>query len=141
MTNLADILRRGATEHGGQVAVRLDDVALSFADLDALTARVAGRLSELGVGAGDRVAVMLPNVLAFPVFYYGVLRAGGTVVPMNPLLKEREVAHYVGDSGAAVVLAWESGRRGGRGIGDGRGHRGEHRRSGAGRNRRVAGPR
>jgi long-chain acyl-CoA synthetase len=51
---------------------------------------------------------MLPNVPLFPVFYYGVLRAGGAVVPMNPLLKSREVTHYVGDSGARLVLAWET---------------------------------
>ena len=51
---------------------------------------------------------MLPNVPHFPVFYYGVLRAGGTVVPMNPLLKAREIAHYLGDSGARLVLAWET---------------------------------
>ncbi len=51
---------------------------------------------------------MLPNVLQFPVCYFGVLRLGGTVVPMNPLLKSREVAHYLGDSGARLVLAWET---------------------------------
>ena len=48
---------------------------------------------------------MLPNVLAFPVLYYGVLRAGGVLVPMNPLLKAREVKHYLGDSGARLVFA------------------------------------
>ena len=48
---------------------------------------------------------MLPNVAQFPVLYYGVLRAGGTVVPMNPLLKAREVEHYLGDSGAKLVFA------------------------------------
>ena len=58
---------------------------------------------------------MLPNVPAFPVFYYGVLRAGGIVVPMNPLLKAREVAHYLGDSGASLRAGVEHrGRRGGR---------------------------
>jgi long-chain acyl-CoA synthetase len=48
---------------------------------------------------------MLPNVAQFPALYYGVLRAGGTVVPMNPLLKAREVEHYLGDSGAKLVFA------------------------------------
>jgi long-chain acyl-CoA synthetase len=51
---------------------------------------------------------MLPNVPAFPVMYYGVLRAGAAVVPMNPLLKAREVQHYLGDSGAKVVFVWET---------------------------------
>ena len=49
---------------------------------------------------------MLPNVPEFAVVYYGVLRAGGVVVPMNPLLKAREVAYYLGDSGAPVIFAW-----------------------------------
>ena len=55
---------------------------------------------------GDRVGVMLPNVPQFAVAYYGVLRAGGIVVPMNVLLKRREVAFYLGDPDARVVLAW-----------------------------------
>jgi len=106
MTNLAGNLNRTATEQGNRVAVRLDDVALSYADLDALAARVAGRLAEWGMRPGDRIGVMLPNVPAFAVIYYGVLRAGGVVVPMNPLLKGREVEHYLGDSGARLAFAW-----------------------------------
>jgi long-chain acyl-CoA synthetase len=49
---------------------------------------------------------MMPNVVAFPVFYYGVLRAGATVVPINPLLKSGEIEHYLGDSGAKLALVW-----------------------------------
>ena len=49
---------------------------------------------------------MLPNVPEFPVAYYGVLRAGGVVVPMNVLLKRREIAFYLEDSGAKLLLAW-----------------------------------
>jgi long-chain acyl-CoA synthetase len=88
--------------------VVLDEAALTYADLWDRTARVAGWLHERGVRSGDRVGVMLPNVLAFPVLYYGVLRAGGVAVPMNPLLKAREVQHYLGDSGARLVFAWQS---------------------------------
>jgi len=106
MSNLADTLRRTAVDHAHRIAVRLDDVALTYAELDDLTARVSGRLGELGVEPGDRVGIMLPNVPAFPVIYYGVLRAGGAVVPMNPLLKGREVEHYLGDSGARLAFAW-----------------------------------
>jgi long-chain acyl-CoA synthetase len=63
-------------------------------------------LKAKGVGPGDRVAVMLPNVPYFAAVYYGALRAGATVVPMNVLLKDREVAFYLGDSGASVLFAW-----------------------------------
>ena len=51
---------------------------------------------------------MMPNVAEVPVVYYGVLRAGGVVVPMNPLLKVREVAYYLGDSGARLIFAWHA---------------------------------
>src|SRR4029079_15866512 len=106
MTNLAGNLNRTATEQGNRVAVRLDDVALSYADLDALAAQVAGRLAEWGMRPGDRIGGMVPNVTALAVIYYGVLRAGGVVVPMNPLLKGRDVEHYLGDSGARLAFAW-----------------------------------
>ena len=55
---------------------------------------------------GDRVGIMLPNVPYFAVVYYGVLRAGGVVVPMNVLLKGREVAFYLSDPGAKLLFAW-----------------------------------
>ena len=51
---------------------------------------------------------MLPNVPAFPIVFYGALGAGAVVVPMNPLLKSREVAYYLGDSGAKVLFAWHA---------------------------------
>ena len=65
-------------------------------------------LRERGAKPGDRVAIMLPNVAEFAVVYYGVLRAGCVVVPMNPLLKVREVAYYLGDSGAGLIFAWHA---------------------------------
>jgi len=108
MTNLAHDLREAAQMYPDRPAIRLDDEILSYARLDELSARAAGWLRERGLRPGDPVGVMMPNVPHFPVFYYGVLRAGGAVVPMNPLLKAREVAHYLGDSGARLVLAWES---------------------------------
>src|ERR1700751_4073253 len=49
---------------------------------------------------------MLPNFPSFPIAYYGILRAGGVVVPMNVLLKERETEYYLADSGAKVLFAW-----------------------------------
>ena len=104
MTNLADNLIRSALCHPARPAVRLDEIVLSYGDLNDLACRAAGWLAQRGVQPGDRVGLMLPNVLAFPVLYYGILRAGGIVVPMNPLLKDREVEHCLGDSGAR--LAW-----------------------------------
>jgi long-chain acyl-CoA synthetase len=104
--NLATLLTASAERDGDHVAVKLDDAELSYAALDAASARVAGLLVERGISRGDRVGIMLPNVPYFPVCYYGVLRAGGVVVPMNVLLKRREVAFYLKDSGAKLLFAW-----------------------------------
>lgn len=106
MTNLALNLTDAAGKFPDRTAIRLDEHVLTYAQLDDLSARVAGHLREQGHAPGDAVGIMLPNVLAFPVLYYGVLRAGLAVVPMNPLLKSREVKHYLGDSGAKLVFAW-----------------------------------
>jgi long-chain acyl-CoA synthetase len=116
VTNLARNLTDTTRAHAGRVAVRVDDAALTYRALDEASARVAGLLHERGLKPGDRVGLMMPNVAEVPVVYYGVLRAGGVVVPMNPLLKGREVAYYLSDSGAGLLFAWhafaEQGRAG-----------------------------
>ncbi len=104
--NLASILTASAERTPDSPAIRLGDAELTYAELDDLSARLATLLREQGVEPGDRVGVMLPNVPEFPVAYYGVLRAGGIVVPMNVLLKRREIAFYLEDSGTKLLLAW-----------------------------------
>ena len=104
--NLADNLSNSAREHGDRVALKLDDAELAYAQLDDASARVAGLLKEKGVEAGDRVGIMLPNVPYFAACYYGVLRFGAVVVPMNVLLKKREVGFYLSDPEAKVLFAW-----------------------------------
>ena len=106
MSNLAGILTESAQRDPEHVALRLDDAELSYAMLDDASARVAALLAGKGVQAGDRVGIMLPNVPYFAVAYYGVLRMGGVVVPMNVLLKQREVGYYLTDPGAKVLFAW-----------------------------------
>jgi long-chain acyl-CoA synthetase len=104
--NLASIVTESAARAGEDPAVRLGEAGLTYAELDEASARLAALLRERGLRQGNRVGVMLPNVPEFPVVYYGVLRAGGIVVPMNVLLKRREIAFYLGDSGAELLLAW-----------------------------------
>jgi long-chain acyl-CoA synthetase len=106
MTNLARLLTDAAARSPRSVAVKLDHLQLSYADLDEAAAGVAGLLRAKGVRPGDRIGVMLPNVPYFAVVYYGILRAGGVVVPMNVLLKEREVAYYLSDPEARLLFAW-----------------------------------
>jgi long-chain acyl-CoA synthetase len=104
--NLARIMTEAAEARPDGIAVKLDDVELNYAVLKEGSARMAGVLAEKGVGPGDRVGVMLPNVPYFPVAYYGVLQLGAVVVPMNVLLKGREVQFYLEDSEAEVLIAW-----------------------------------
>ena len=108
MTNLGALLGRAAGDHPGRVAIRLDGLTLTYAQLHEAARRMSALLSAHGVQPGDRVWIMLPNVPAFPIAFYGALAADAVVVPMNPLLKSREVAYYLGDSGARVVLAWQA---------------------------------
>jgi long-chain acyl-CoA synthetase len=104
--NLATLLTDSAARDGSHIAIKLDDTEVSYALLDEGSKRVAGILREHGVGPGDRVGLMLPNVPYFPIVYYGILRAGAIVVPMNVLLKGREVAFYLKDSGARLLFGW-----------------------------------
>ncbi|HET8953688.1 MAG TPA: long-chain fatty acid--CoA ligase [Solirubrobacteraceae bacterium] len=106
MTNFADELRRAAEDAGDRPAVKLDDLVLNYAFLEAGAARAAGLLRAKGVGEGDRVGLQLPNVPFFPVVYFGALRLGAIVVPMNPLLKAPEVAYHLSDSGAKLLVGW-----------------------------------
>jgi long-chain acyl-CoA synthetase len=105
-TSLASLLTETARAHAERPALKLDDTVVNYAVLNEGATRIAGLLKEKGLQPGDRVAVMLPNVPYFGMVYYGILRAGGVVVPMNVLLKGREVAFYLKDSGAKAIFAW-----------------------------------
>src|SRR5712692_1289759 len=106
MANLSSLLERAAADHPGRPAVKLDDLVLSYEQLREAAGRVTSLLASAGVAQGDRAGLMLPNIPAFPIAFYGALGAGAVVVPMNPLLKSREVAYYLGDSGAKAMFAW-----------------------------------
>jgi len=108
MTSLSSLLERSAAEYPDHAAVRMDDLVLSYAQLREAAGRMSAFLTANGVEPGDRVGLMLPNVPAFPIAFYGALAAGAVVVPMNPLLKSREVGYYLGDSGAKAVVAWHA---------------------------------
>ncbi|OCO98253.1 MULTISPECIES: long-chain fatty acid--CoA ligase [unclassified Ensifer] len=81
---------------------------LTFADLNAESARIGAWLQSIGLAKGDRVAVMMPNILQNPVIVYGILRAGFTVVNVNPLYTPRELQHQLVDSGAKAIFVLEN---------------------------------
>ncbi|GJF02449.1 long-chain-fatty-acid--CoA ligase [Pseudonocardia sp. D17] len=104
--NLAMMLRESAQAHPHRTAIVLDDERLSYADLDAATDRFAAGLVRHGVRPGDVVAIQLPNVPQFAIAHFGILKAGAVVVPVNVLLKAREVAYVLGDSAARTLITW-----------------------------------
>ena len=108
MANLSSMLAQTAAKQGERPAIRLDGLVLSYAQLQDAAGRLTSLLRSLGIAPGDRVAAMLPNVPAFPIVFFGALGAGAVVGPMNPLLKSREIASYLEDSGAKVLFAWHS---------------------------------
>jgi long-chain acyl-CoA synthetase len=87
-------------------AVTHDGKALTVAELWERSGRAAALLASRGVRRGDRVAIQLPNVPAFADFYFGVLRLGAIVVPINPLLRAAEIAYTLDDAGARALIAW-----------------------------------
>ena len=105
--NLATMLRESALAKPDKVAVILDQFRLDYKSLEALSNQVAGSLHKAGVAKGDKVALMLPNIPQFVIAYFGILKAGAVVVPMNVLLRAPEIAFYVGDSEAKVLITWE----------------------------------
>ena len=106
MPNLSLNLSEAASMYPAHAAIRMDDAVVTYGELDDAAARLTALLQADGLEPGDRVGVMLPNVPEFAVAYYGVLQAGGIVVPMNPLLKAREVGYYLRDSGARNLIVW-----------------------------------
>ena len=84
---------------------------LTYAELDQLSARLAAYLAnDLGLQRGDRVAIMMPNCLQYPISTFGILRAGLTVVNVNPLYTPRELEHQLRDAGATVMTLCSSTR-------------------------------
>ena len=106
--SLAYNLTETAQRYPGRPALLIDGAVVDYAALEEAAARVARLLLDRGLEPGDRVGVLLPNVPEFAFVYYGVLRAGGVVVPMNVLLKQREIEYYLGDSGAKLIVAWHT---------------------------------
>ncbi len=105
MTALSANLVAAKHRNPNRVALRCDDLQISYREFDAAAARVATLLELAGIEPGDRVGIMLPNTPAFAIAFYGIMYRGAVAVPMNPLLKSREVAFYLSNSGAKALFA------------------------------------
>ena len=105
--NLSVLLEESARSVPDKDALVIGERRMIFSELDAEAARFANALMSLGVEPGEKVAVMVPNLPEFVVAYYGILKAGAVVVPLNVLLRGPEVAYHLDDSDAVVLVAWE----------------------------------
>jgi long-chain acyl-CoA synthetase len=107
MLNLAALLEDSARTVPDRDAVVHGTARLTYSGLDAAASQVAGALAARGIGPGERVALSCPNLPYFPIVYYGILKAGATVVPLNVLLTEREIAYHLEDSAARAFFCFE----------------------------------
>ena len=105
--NLASVLEHPARLTPDWVAVSFGAQQITYAQLNATADKVAAGLHALGIHAGDHVALSCPNVPWFPIAYFGILKAGAVAVPLNVLLKPREIAYHLKDSHARAFLAFE----------------------------------
>jgi len=105
--NLAVILSETARSAPDRPVALFTGGQLTYRQLDQASDRLAASLAATGIKPGDRVALQLPNIPQFLVSYFGILKAGGIVVPLNVMLKAPEVAFHLGDSGARVLIAWD----------------------------------
>jgi len=107
MLNLAVLLEDSARSVPDRIAVICGEQQLTYAEIDQKANQVAQALKNYGIRRGDKVALSCPNLPFFPIIYYGILKAGAVVVPLNILFKAREVAYHLADSDARLYFCFE----------------------------------
>jgi long-chain acyl-CoA synthetase len=105
--NLSALLEDSAATYGDREAVVLGGTRLTYAQVNGAANQVANLLVSRGIEPGDKVALSCPNLPYFPIVYYGILKVGASVVPLNVLLKGREVAYHLDDSDAKAYFCFE----------------------------------
>jgi long-chain acyl-CoA synthetase len=105
--NVAVILSETASASPGKAVAVYAGGQLTYGELDALSNQLAAGLEAAGLRPGDPVALQLPNIPQFLIAYFGILKAGCVVVPLNVMLKAPEVAFQLGDSRARLLITWE----------------------------------
>ena len=126
-TSINDVFETALQKYRDKTAFINMGKAITYAELDRLSRDFAGYLlGELKLKKGDRVAIMMPNCLQYPIALFGVLRAGLTVVNTNPMYTARELKHQMVDSGASVLAGDGQLRQGGAGSAGAAARRARH---------------
>jgi len=107
MLNLSAVLEQHTRRRPEAEALVYGDKRLSYAQLNAWANQIANALVASGIRRGDHVALLCPNLPYFPAVYFGILKAGATVVPLNILLKPREIAYHLRDSDAKAMFCFQ----------------------------------
>jgi long-chain acyl-CoA synthetase len=106
--SVRDVFDQAVAKYAARPAYSCMGKSITFAELDRRSAQFGAFLQGRGLGKGARVALMMPNILQYPVCLFGTLRAGCTVVNVNPLYTARELEHQLADSGAEVIVVVEN---------------------------------
>lgn len=107
MINLSILLEHSTRENPHKIAIICGDQRLSYLKINALANQVANSLVKNGIGKGDRVVLSCPNLPYFPIIYFGILKTGAVVIPINILLKNNEISYLLKDSGAKAFFCFE----------------------------------
>jgi len=107
MMNLSSAIEHSATEYPDKIAIIFNDSRLSYGTINSIANQVANSLIKVGIGKGDKVALTCPNLPYFPMIYYGILKTGAVVVPLNILLKGREIAYHLTNSDAKAYFCFQ----------------------------------
>lgn len=105
--NLATMLNESARTKPNHTAIIFENFRMTYGELQTASNRFANALTALGIEQGQKVALMMPNIPQFVIAYFGILKTGAVVVPLNVLLKASEVTYHLQDSDAVALIAWE----------------------------------
>src|SRR5215212_5286538 len=107
MLNLAAVIEQHVRRRPDGEAVIYGDQRLTYVELDGWANKIANGLMASGIRRGDHVALLCPNLPYFPAIYFGILKTGAAVVPLNVLLKPREIAYHLRDSDAKALFCFQ----------------------------------
>ncbi|MDO6708854.1 long-chain fatty acid--CoA ligase [Photobacterium sp. 1_MG-2023] len=107
MLNLAAALQRNAVINPDKIAIVCGETQITYAQFNAIASQIANGLKARGIQPGDRVALSCPNLPFFPLVYYGIQKAGAVTVPLNVLLRAREIQYHLEDSQAKFYFCFE----------------------------------